>query len=50
MRSILLGGVESNVAVIIDYARLVLDAGAKFILYSVEKGLYQAHYFAKKTG
>src|SRR5258708_11883382 len=49
MRSILILGVESHVAVIISYARLVLDAGAKFVLYSVEKGFYQARYFAKKT-
>jgi len=50
MRSLVIGGVESHIAPLIGYARRVLDAGAKFILYSVEKGLYQARYFAKKTG
>jgi len=50
MGTILLLGVESHVAVIIDYARRVLDAGVNFVLYSVEKGLYQARYFAKKPG
>jgi hypothetical protein len=50
MRSLVLNGVESHVAVMVEYAGRVLDAGAKFILYSVEKGLYQARYFARKTG
>jgi hypothetical protein len=49
MRSLVLNGVESHVAVMVEYAGRVLDAGAKFILYSVEKGLYQARYFARKT-
>ena len=49
MRSLVIGGVESHVAVLIDYTRLVIDAGIKFLLYSVEKGLYRAHYLAKKT-
>jgi hypothetical protein len=48
MRSLVLNGVESHLAVMVEYAG-VLDAGAKFILYSVEKGLYQARYFARKT-
>ncbi len=50
MRTIRIGGVEQHVAVIVDYAQRVLDAGANFILYAVEKGLYQARHFAKKTG
>jgi hypothetical protein len=50
MRSIRFGGVEQHVAVIIDYAQEVLDAGANFILYAVEKGLYKARHFKKKTG
>jgi hypothetical protein len=49
MRTIRIGGVEQHVAVIVDYAKRVLDAGANFILYAVEKGLYEARYFAKKT-
>jgi hypothetical protein len=49
MRSIVVLGVESHVAVIVEYARLVLDAGVKFILYSEEKGQYKARHFAKKT-
>jgi hypothetical protein len=48
MRSIRIGGVEQYVAVIVDYAQLVLDAGARFILYAVEKGHYQARHFARK--
>jgi hypothetical protein len=50
MRSIVLGGIESHIAPLIGYARRVVDAGANFILYSVEKGFYQARYFAKKPG
>jgi hypothetical protein len=49
MRSLVIDGIESHIAPLIDYARRVVDAGANFILYSVEKGLYRARYFAKKT-
>jgi hypothetical protein len=49
MRSIVIGGIESHIAPLIEYAGYVVDAGAKFVLFSVEKDLYQARYFAKKT-
>jgi len=49
MRSMVVGGVESHIAPLIGYARRVVDVGANFVLYSVEKGFYQARFFAKKT-
>jgi hypothetical protein len=49
MGSLLLLGVESHVAVLIEYARLVIDAGAKFIRFSADKGLYHPRYLAKKS-
>jgi hypothetical protein len=48
MRSLVLGGCESHVAPLIGYTQHVLDGGAKFIFYLVEKGLYRARYFQRK--
>jgi len=49
MRSLKLGGVESHIAVLVEFARLVLDAGIKFLVCLAEKETYRTRFVGKKT-